>query len=104
VRRRREAPEAEEHGAGHTCTPRQTDLAPAPILQTWILEGKNTELQAHLETLVLDELSRVGDARTGSFALPCAVAIVNVEAAVEPERVAPVEIVLPETALIMGAA
>ena len=69
------------------------------------LEGSGTELHVHLETLVLDELSRVWEALEGSFQLAVSyeVAIVNVEAAVEPDRVTPVEIALPETALIVGA-
>ena len=68
------------------------------------LEGTDTELHVHLETLVLDELSRVWEAIEGSFQLAVSyeVAVVNVDAALEPERVAPVEIVLPETTLIVG--
>ena len=70
------------------------------------LEGTDTELHIHLEALPLDELSRVWDALQGSFQLAVSyeVAIVNIEAALEPERVAPVEIALPEMALIVGAA
>jgi len=40
----------------------------------------------------------------GSFVVSCGVAIMNVEAAVEPNRAAPAEIVRPEPALIVGAA
>jgi hypothetical protein len=69
------------------------------------LEGTDTELHINLETLVLDELSRVWDALEGSFQLAVSydVRIVNIEAAVEPDRIAPVEIALPEMALIVGA-
>jgi hypothetical protein len=70
------------------------------------LEGTDTELHVHLETLILDELSRVWDALEGSFQLAVSyeVSVVNVDAALEPDRIAPVEIALPETALIVGAA
>jgi hypothetical protein len=69
------------------------------------LEGTDAELHVHLETLVLDELSRIWDALEGSFQLAVSyeVAVVNVDAAVEPDRVVPVEIALPEMALIVGA-
>jgi hypothetical protein len=78
---------------------RGTDLANTD------LEGTDTELHVHLETLVLDELSRIWDALEGSFQLAVSyeVAVVNIEAALEPDRVSPVEIALPETALIVGA-
>jgi hypothetical protein len=70
------------------------------------LEGTDTELHVHLETLVLDELSRIWDAIEGSFQLAVSyeVAIVNIEAALEPDRISPVEIALPEMALIVGEA
>src|SRR4029077_12214792 len=68
------------------------------------LEGTDTELHIHLESLVLDELSRIWDAIEGSFQLAVSyeVAVVNVDAALEPDRVAPVQIALPEMALIVG--
>ena len=53
----------------------------------------------HLEALALDELSRVWEALEGSFQLAVSyeVTVVNVDADVQPERISPVEIVLPET-------
>jgi hypothetical protein len=68
-------------------------------------EGTDTELHVHLEALALDELSRVWEALEGSFQLAVSyeVTVVNVDADLEPEHIAPVEIMLPEMALIVGA-
>ena len=69
------------------------------------LEGSGAELHVHLEALALDELSRVWEALEGSFQLAVSyeVTVVNVDADVQPERISPVEIVLPELALTVGA-
>jgi hypothetical protein len=66
------------------------------------LEGTETEIHAHLETLALDELSRVWEAIEGSFQLAVSyeLSVVNIDAALEPRRIAPVRIALPEFALI----
>jgi hypothetical protein len=67
------------------------------------LEGTGAEIHARLETLVLDELSRVWEALEGSFQLAVSyeLSIVNIDAALEPCRIAPVQIALPEAAIIM---
>lgn len=68
------------------------------------LEGSGTELHIYLEALALDELSRVWEALEGSFQLAVSyeITVVNVDADVQPERVSPVEILLPEMALMVG--
>jgi hypothetical protein len=68
------------------------------------LEGTDAELHVHLETLALDELSRVWEALEGSFqlAVPYEITVVNIDADLQPKRVVPVEIMLPEIALIAG--
>lgn len=67
------------------------------------LAGTDAELHVRLETLSVDELSRIWDAIEGSYQLCVSyeVAIVNIESAIEPERVAPVTAVLPEYGLIV---
>jgi hypothetical protein len=69
------------------------------------LEGTDAEVHAHLETLDLDQLSRFWEALERSFQLAVSyeVAVVNIEPALEPVRVAPVEVALPELAVIVGA-
>jgi len=68
------------------------------------LEGTGAELHVHLEALGLDELSRVWEALEGSFQLAVSyeVTVVNIDADIQPERISPVEIVLPELALVVG--
>jgi hypothetical protein len=68
------------------------------------LEGSGTELHVRLETLGLDEISRVWEALEGSFQLAVSyeVAVVTVDADVQPEKISPVEILLPEFALVLG--
>jgi hypothetical protein len=70
------------------------------------LEGTGAEIHAHLETLTLDELSRVWEALEGSFQLTVSyeLSIVNIDAALEPRRIAPVRIALPEVAVIVEEA
>jgi len=53
---------------------------------------------------VLDELSRFWEALEGSFQLAVSyeVSVVNIDIALEPIRVAPVEIAMPEMAVIVG--
>lgn len=67
-------------------------------------EGTDTELHIRLETLALDELSRVWEALEGSFQLAVSyeVSVVNIDVAAEPAQVTPVAIVLPEVALRVG--
>lgn len=68
------------------------------------LEGSGAELHVRLESLALDELSRVWEALEGSFQLAVSyeVSVVNIEIATEPVHVAPVDIALPEYAVIAG--
>jgi hypothetical protein len=68
------------------------------------LEGTEAEVHVHMETLVLDELSRFWEALEGSFQLAVSyeVSVVNIDIALEPIRVAPVEIAMPEMAVIVG--
>lgn len=67
-----------------------------------LLEGTPAELHVRLETLTLDELSRVWEALENSFTLAISyeVAVVNVDAALQPVRVSPVLIAMPEVAII----
>jgi hypothetical protein len=69
------------------------------------LEGTDAEIHVHLEALGLDEMSRFWEALEGSFQLAVSyeVALVNIEPALEPIRVAPVEIAMPELSVIVGA-
>ncbi|MBR0820211.1 DUF4255 domain-containing protein [Bradyrhizobium liaoningense] len=69
------------------------------------LEGTDAEVHVHLEALGLDEMSRFWEALEGSFQLAVSyeVAVVNIDPALEPIRVAPVEIAMPELAVIVGA-
>jgi len=68
------------------------------------LEGSGAELHVHLEALTLDELSRVWEALEGSFQLAVCyeVTVVNIDADAQPEKISPVEIILPELALVAG--
>jgi hypothetical protein len=70
------------------------------------LEGTDTELHPRLETLTLDELSRVWEALEGSFQLAMSyeVSVVNIDVSSEPLRIAPVEIALPAYGAIVGEA
>lgn len=69
------------------------------------LEGTDAEVHVHLEALGLDEMSRLWEALEGSFQLAVSyeVAVVNVDPALEPVRVAPVEIAMPEFSVVVGA-
>lgn len=68
-------------------------------------EGTSTELHARLETLSVDELARVWDALDGSYQLSVSyeVSIVNVDAALLPERATPVQVALPEYGVVTEA-
>jgi hypothetical protein len=58
-----------------------------------------------LEPMSLEEITRVWDALEGSYQLSVSyeVSVVNITPELEPERVAPVEIAMPEYGLIVGA-
>jgi Pvc16 N-terminal domain len=67
--------------------------------------GTEVELRMRLEPMSLEEITRVWEALEGSYQLSVSyeVSVVNITPELEPERVAPVEIVLPEYGLIVGA-
>jgi hypothetical protein len=67
-------------------------------------EGQQMELHVRLETLALDEMSRVWDALEGSYQLSVSyeVSVVNVDSAVAPLVVAPVQVALPEPGTLVG--
>lgn len=71
-----------------------------------LLEGSNAEVQVHLEAVGLDDLSRLWEALERSFQLAVSyeVALVNIEPDLEPERISPVEIALPQVGVMVGAA
>jgi hypothetical protein len=60
--------------------------------------GTATEFFVRLETLSLDEITRVWEGLNGSYQLSVSyeVSVVNIDAAIEPQRVAPVLVALPE--------
>lgn len=61
------------------------------------LAGTAAELLVRLETMSLDEITRVWDALEGSYQLSVSyeVSIVNIDAALEPQSIAPVVVALP---------
>lgn len=67
-------------------------------------EGTEVELHVHLETLALDEMSRVWEALEGSYQLSVSyeVSVVNVESTVAPLGVAPVQVGLAEYGEVVG--
>jgi hypothetical protein len=75
-------------------------------LQQTDLEGTDAQLHVRLEALALDELSRVWEALEGSFTLAVSyeVTLVNIDTALQPLRVSPVRIALPEVAVIVEEA
>jgi hypothetical protein len=66
------------------------------------LVGSDAELNVRLETLNLDEIARVWDALESSYQLSVSyeVSVVNIDSALEPEGVIPVEVLMPEIGLI----
>jgi Pvc16 N-terminal domain len=67
--------------------------------------GTEVELRTRLEPMSLEEITRVWDALEGSYQLSVSyeVSVVNITPELEPERVSPVEIAIPEYGLIVGA-
>lgn len=61
------------------------------------LEGTGATLHVRLESLGLDEITRVWDALNASYQLSVSyeVSVVNIDAEIAPERVAPVEVAMP---------
>jgi hypothetical protein len=68
-------------------------------------EGTEVELNVRLESLNLEEITRVWDALEGSYQLSVSyeVGVVNVDSAMEPERVSPVIVVMPESGVIVSS-
>jgi len=60
--------------------------------------GTEVELHIRLESLNLEEITRVWEALEGSYQLSISyeVGVVDIESAMEPERVSPVTVALPE--------
>jgi hypothetical protein len=67
--------------------------------------GTESELNVRLETLSLEEITRVWDALEGSYQLSISyeVSVVNIASAMEPERVSPVLVALPEYGVIVAS-
>jgi hypothetical protein len=70
------------------------------------LSGTTAELHVRLESLCLEELTRVWDALEGSYQLSVSyeVSVVNIDAAQAPEPVVPVLEVIPRAGLIARTA
>jgi hypothetical protein len=68
------------------------------------LSGSEAELRVRLESLSLEEITRVWDALNGSYQLSVSyeVSAVNIASAMEPERVSPVLVALPEHGAIVS--
>jgi len=66
--------------------------------------GTNTELNVRLESLGLDEMSRVWEALDASYQLSLSyeVTAVNIDSALEPERISPVLAALPDYGVVVG--
>jgi hypothetical protein len=67
--------------------------------------GTEIELRVRLEPLTLEEITRVWEALEGSYQLSVSyeVSVVNIMPELEPERVSPVEIAMPEYGLIVSS-
>lgn len=68
------------------------------------LSGTSTELRIHLESLTLDETSRLYDALEGPFQLSVSyeVSVIYISSAIEPESISPVQVVMPEYGVIVS--
>lgn len=68
------------------------------------LEGTQAQLSVRLETLALDEIVRVWEALSAPYQLSVSyeMTLVNIDAGLEPKAVVPVEVALPEYAVIVG--
>ena len=67
--------------------------------------GTEVELNVRLESLALEEITRVWDALEGSYQLSLSyeVSVVNIESKIEPEKIAPVLVALPEHGVIVSS-
>lgn len=68
------------------------------------LSGTEVELSVRLESLSLEEITRVWESLEGSYQLSVSyeVGVVPIESGLEPEQVTPVRAVLPEYGLIVA--
>jgi len=68
------------------------------------LAGTEAELKIRLEPMSLEEITRVWEALEGSYQLSVSyeVSVVNIDSELEPEKVAPVDVALPEYGLSVG--
>jgi len=66
--------------------------------------GTEVELKVRLESLALDEITRVWEALEGSYQLSVSyeVSVVNITPELEPERVTPVQIAMPEYGVVVS--
>jgi Pvc16 N-terminal domain len=66
--------------------------------------GTEAELKIRLEPMSMEEITRVWEALEGSYQLSVSyeVSVVNIESELEPEKVTPVEVALPEYGLIVA--
>ena len=67
-------------------------------------EGTEVELRVRLESMTLDEVTRVWEALEGSYQLSVSyeVSVVNITPELEPERVTPVQIAMPEYGVVVS--
>jgi hypothetical protein len=67
--------------------------------------GTDVELNVRLESLSLEEITRVWDALDASYQLSVSyeVSVVNIESSAEPEKVSPVVVALPEYGVITAS-
>jgi hypothetical protein len=65
--------------------------------------GTGVELNVRLETMTLEEISRVWEALEGSYQVSVSyeLSAINIASEREAERVSPVEVVLPEYGIIV---
>lgn len=70
------------------------------------LAGSDAELHVRLETLALDEMSRIWEALEGTYQLAVSyeVAVVDIDSAREPDSLVPVAEVIAEIGQIVGTA
>ena len=79
-----------------------------PVLRGADLEGDfedtEVELKVRLESLNLEEITRVWEALEGSYQLSVSyeVSVVDIDPDLEPERITPVQIAMPEYGVIVG--
>jgi len=68
------------------------------------LAGTEAELKIRLEPMSLEEITRVWEALEGSYQLSVSyeVSVVYIDSDLEPEKVTPVEVAMPEHGLIVG--